>query len=114
MHLKKLTVFEISAIVFIAALGLALRLLFFERTDMLWDEAWHVAIGYKIATAFWTQPILPIACLAGLAVIVYILLVKRSLAGAGVISFLMLISAFVLKIPFALHTRHPQIGRAHV
>ncbi|MFH1697147.1 MAG: glycosyltransferase family 39 protein [Candidatus Diapherotrites archaeon] len=109
MHLKKLTVFEISAIVFIAALGLALRLLFFERTDMLWDEAWHVAIGYKIATAFWTQPILPIACLAGLAVIVYILLVKRSLAGAGVISFLMLISAFVLKIPFALHTRHPPL-----
>jgi len=102
-----------GAMAAVALLGIALRAWFFARTDIVWDEAWHVVIANKISAVFSAEPLVPAMVLLLIAVLVYLLLLRRSVKAAAIVFAVALtiaaFSLFVHEIPVALHPRHPPL-----
>ena len=94
------------AVVFI---GIALRAYFFNSTDITWDEAFHIMLGYKIGAILSLYPIVAVAFAAILAAFVYFSAIKPNQK----IQFLFLVAGIVAVYFFSvspvLHPRHPPL-----
>src|SRR3989344_7214225 len=72
--------------------GIFLRAYFFGSTDITWDEAFHIMLGYKMGAILLSYPVIALALLAAAAALVYFSAVKPNakilavFAAAGIIA----------------------------
>lgn len=94
-------------IILIALLGIILRLIFINATDISGDEVFFVTYAYKIAYLLWQAPIIALALAAATAAVVYLIGVKRNLWATLIVVAGMLGAKFLLGMPYLTHAPGP-------
>lgn len=89
-----------AAIASITLVGILLRLLFINATDITGDEVFFTTYAYKIASLLWSAPLVAIALAAIIVVLLYLVVVKRNLWASLAIAAIMLFAKFGLGIPY--------------
>ena len=94
-------------ILFLIFTGVALRAFFFNSTDITWDEAFHIMLGYKIGAILSLYPIIALALIAGLAAFIYFSAIKPNTKALIAFAVLALAGVYLFSISPVLHPRHP-------
>ena len=94
---------------FLIFLGVALRAFFFNSTDITWDEAFHIMLGYKIGAVLSAYPVVALILLAVAAAFVYFSAVRPNSKALVAFAVLALAGVYLFSVSPALHPRHPPL-----
>jgi len=89
--------------------GIFLRAYFFGSTDITWDEAFHIMLGYKMGAILLSYPVIALALLAAAAALVYFSAVKPNAKILAVFAAAGIIAVYVFSASPVLHPRHPPL-----
>jgi len=102
--MKKIEILLLGLAFFI---GIILRLLLFNQTDITWDEAWNVMLAFKIFIIFETHFFILLSVIIISILFFYVIAIKRNLIFTIVIGIIAILIKFIFNIPVVIHERQP-------
>jgi hypothetical protein len=100
---------KFSLMLLLIFIGIALRAYFFNSTDITWDEAFHIMLGYKIGAILSLYPIIALGLIAGLAAVIYFSAIKPNTKALVLFAVLALAAVYLFSASPVLHPRHPPL-----